>query len=100
LSSVSPRLPENEAPPATDSRDEEDAALTIVDARTLEDGACLETEVCIVGAGAAGLTLAFELEAAGRAVLVVESGGFEPDETVQSLYDLESIGYPPRPDYL
>jgi choline dehydrogenase-like flavoprotein len=100
LSSVSPRFPENEAPPATDSRDEEDAALTIVDARTLEDGACLETEVCIVGAGAAGLTLAFELEAAGRAVLVVESGGFEPDETVQSLYDLESIGYPPRPDYM
>lgn len=74
--------------------------MTIVDARTLENGARLEAEVCIVGAGAAGLTLAFELEAAGREVLLVESGGFAPDETVQSLYDLDSVGYPPRPNYM
>jgi choline dehydrogenase-like flavoprotein len=57
--------------------------LTIIDARTLEDGARLEADICIVGAGAAGLTLALELEAPGRRVLLVESGGFEPDATVQ-----------------
>jgi choline dehydrogenase-like flavoprotein len=82
------------------SWDEVVRSLTIVDARTLEDGARLEAAVCIVGAGAAGLTLAFELEAAGREVLLVESGGFAPDETVQSLYDLDSVGYPPRPNYM
>jgi choline dehydrogenase-like flavoprotein len=80
--------------------EQEAAALTIIDARTLEDGARLEADVCIVGAGAAGLTLALELEAPRRRVLLVESGGFEPDETVQSLYDLESVGYPPRPNYM
>jgi len=74
--------------------------LTIVDARTLEDGTRLEAEVCIVGAGAAGITLALELEAAGRFVLLVESGGFEPDQAVQSLYDLQSVGYPPRENYM
>jgi choline dehydrogenase-like flavoprotein len=74
--------------------------LTIVDARTLEDSTRLEAEVCIVGAGAAGITLALELEATGCAVLLVESGGFEPNETVQSLYDLESVGYPQRANYM
>jgi choline dehydrogenase-like flavoprotein len=74
--------------------------LSIIDARTLEGGARLEADVCIVGAGAAGLTLALALEAPTRRVLLVESGGFEPDEDVQSLYDLESVGYPPRPNYM
>ncbi len=74
--------------------------MTIADARTLEDGRHLMAEVCIVGAGAAGITLALELGAAGRSVLLVESGGFAPDEAVQSLYDLESIGYPPRQNYM
>jgi choline dehydrogenase-like flavoprotein len=74
--------------------------LAIVDARTLEDGTRLEAAVCIVGAGAAGITLALELGAADRSVLLVESGGFEPEEAVQSLYDLQSVGYPPRPNYM
>ena len=87
-------------PLACCTRDEQGVALTIIDARTLEDGARLEADVCIVGAGAAGLTLALELEAPTRRVLLVESGGFEPDEAVQSLYELESVGYPPRPNYM
>jgi choline dehydrogenase-like flavoprotein len=80
--------------------DEQEAAVTIIDARPLEDGARLEADVCIVAAGAAGVTLALELEAPTRRVVLVESGGFEPDEAVQSVYDLESVGYPPRPDYM
>jgi choline dehydrogenase-like flavoprotein len=87
-------------PLACCSRDEEEVVLTIIDARMLEDGARLEADVCIVGAGAAGVTLALELEAPTRRVLLVESGGFEPDEAVQSLYELESVGYPPRPEYM
>jgi choline dehydrogenase-like flavoprotein len=74
--------------------------LTIIDARSLDDGARLQADVCIVGAGAAGLTLALELEGTSRRVLLVESGGFEPDEVVQSLYDLESVGYAPRANYI
>jgi choline dehydrogenase-like flavoprotein len=53
-----------------------------------------------VGAGAAGLTLATELIAAGRDVCVIESGGFSPDANIQSLYDLDSVGYPPRANFM
>jgi choline dehydrogenase-like flavoprotein len=73
--------------------------LSIVDARTFEDSG-LQTDVCIVGAGAAGITLAIELTRAGREVCLLESGDFVPDHDTQSLHDLESIGYPPRANYM
>jgi choline dehydrogenase-like flavoprotein len=60
----------------------------------------LETDVCIVGAGAAGIVLADALSTAGREVCLIESGDQRPDETTQSLYDLESVGYPPRANYM
>lgn len=56
--------------------------------------------MCIVGAGAAGITLARALDGIAGGVLLVESGGFEPDEETQSLYELNNIGYPQRPDYM
>jgi len=74
--------------------------MSIIDARQMALPACLEADVCIVGAGAAGLTLAADLAAEGRDVCLVESGGFTPDEGTQSLYDLESTGYPIRPNYM
>jgi choline dehydrogenase-like flavoprotein len=73
--------------------------LSIADARTLED-AGLQTDVCIVGAGAAGITLAIELARAGREVCLLESGDFAPDHDTQALHDLESVGYPPRANYM
>ncbi len=39
--------------------------MTMLDALDLPSGSSLETDICIVGAGAAGITLALELEAAG-----------------------------------
>ena len=54
----------------------------------------------MIGAGAAGVTVAQELAAAGRRVCLVESGGFEPDPETQSLYDLDSVGYPQRPNFM
>ena len=73
--------------------------LSIADARTLED-AGFQTDVCVVGAGAAGITLAIELARAGREVCLLESGDFAPDHDTQSLHDLESVGYPPRANYM
>lgn len=73
--------------------------MSIADARSLE-GAGLETDVCIVGAGAAGITLAIELTRAGREVCLLESGDFTPDQDTQSLHHLESVGYPPRANYM
>ena len=47
----------------------------VIDARTLGGADQLEAEVCIVGAGPAGITLALELAGSGCRVCPLESGG-------------------------
>jgi len=74
--------------------------LAFIDARGIEDGASLSADLCIVGAGACGTTLAAELEGSSSSILLVESGGFGPDEETQALYDLESVGYPIREKFM
>ena len=66
----------------------------ILDARGLPEDAPLEADVCIAGAGAAGITLARELGAAGVRVLLLESGGLEPDPDTQQLYAGENAAQP------
>lgn len=61
--------------------------MSLIDARTDEVGAELEAAVCIVGAGAAGITIARALGAAGIDTLLVESGDLALDPEVQSLYE-------------
>jgi len=65
-----------------------------VDGRGVGNGEELQADVAIVGSGAAGITLARELGAAGMRVLVVESGGVRLDGETQDLYDGESVGLP------
>jgi choline dehydrogenase-like flavoprotein len=65
-----------------------------IDARTLPANLTVEADVCIVGAGAAGITLARALSDGGRKVVLLESGGFEFDVATQSLYTGEVIGVP------
>lgn len=66
----------------------------IIDARELPDSHVIDADLCIVGAGAAGITLARELNGQGLRVWLLESGGFEPDEEIQSLYRGENRGLP------
>jgi choline dehydrogenase-like flavoprotein len=61
----------------------------IEDARQHADGSNLDADICIVGAGAAGITLALELAGSGLNVLLVESGGTKDDSSTQSLYEGE-----------
>lgn len=56
-----------------------------IDARTLPEGTELEADVVIAGAGAAGITLAKRLAAAGISVVVLESGGHEFEAETQAL---------------
>ncbi|MDZ7771678.1 MAG: FAD-binding protein [Balneolaceae bacterium] len=49
-------------------------------------------DVCIVGAGAAGITIALGLASSSLRVCLVESGGFEPSEETQNLYTGETAG--------
>ena len=50
-------------------------------------------DVCIVGTGVAGLTIARELLPAGVRVCLIESGGEDFDEDQQQLNDAENIGF-------
>ncbi len=63
-----------------------------IDAQNLDNGTRLEAEVCIVGAGAAGITLALQLADAGKDVLLLESGGFQYEQPTQKLYGGRSHG--------
>lgn len=58
----------------------------LIDLRQLAGDEQFEADVCVVGAGAAGITLARELSARGRSVLVVESGGMAYEQPTQALY--------------
>ena len=64
----------------------------ILDARTLPSGTAIESDICIVGAGTAGIALALQFIGAGFKVCQVESGGLAPDRTLQALADGDSIG--------
>lgn len=56
-------------------------------------GASVRTDVAIVGAGPAGLTLARRLEARGHDVLVIESGSFAYSDAAQELNSGEDAGH-------
>ncbi|MDE2219240.1 MAG: GMC family oxidoreductase [Gammaproteobacteria bacterium] len=58
----------------------------IDDARDLDDGAVVQTALCIVGAGAAGITLALEFAGTGLEVLLLEAGGMRAEPRTQALY--------------
>ena len=56
------------------------------DARGIQDGSSVETDLCIIGGGAAGITLALGAKEAGFSTLVVEAGGFDFDDETQAVY--------------
>lgn len=74
----------------------------IDDANRLAPGTPLHADICIVGAGAAGITLALELRASGKTVLVLESGGEGEEPDSQALYAGETADealHPPPDKY-
>ena len=64
------------------------------DARTLEDGTLIEGDICIVGAGAAGISMALEWANTPYRVILLEGGGFDLEKEMQELYRAENIGRP------
>jgi choline dehydrogenase-like flavoprotein len=60
----------------------------------LESGAVLEGDLCIVGAGAAGISIALEWVNSPFKVLLLEGGGFDFDPEMQDLYRGEIVGQP------
>ena len=67
------------------------------DFNSCTDFVSVDADVCVVGAGAAGITLARELSAAGMEVCLLESGGVDHEHSIQDLAEGSSIGYPYYP---
>src|SRR5688572_14023306 len=64
------------------------------DARALSEGEVLETDICIVGAGAAGISLAKEFAGGLLRVLILEGGGKKFSQRHQQLNIAENTGRP------
>ena len=70
----------------------------LIDARALPNGSALDADACVIGAGAAGITVALELAESGLDVMVLESGGRTgPDPDTQALYRGSQVGRPIQP---
>jgi choline dehydrogenase-like flavoprotein len=63
-----------------------------IDARNIDNNSIIEGDICIVGAGAAGVSIALEWQNTPYKVILLEGGGFEYDEKIQELYDGETTG--------
>ena len=66
----------------------------LIDTNELASGSVIQTQICIVGGGAAGISMALELEKAGIDTVVLESGGLSRDEATADLYRGPSVGIP------
>ena len=66
----------------------------IDDLRRLGGGPDLDTDICLIGGGAAGITLARAFIDTPFRVCLVESGGLDFEAETQRLYAGESIGLP------
>jgi choline dehydrogenase-like flavoprotein len=64
------------------------------DARELANDQQVDVDVCIVGAGPAGISIARELIGNGARVWLLESGGRHAERRVQRLNRGQSVGYP------
>ncbi|PNG27846.1 FAD-dependent oxidoreductase [Methylocella silvestris] len=69
----------------------------LIDARQVDARSVVLADVCIVGAGAAGISMALELAEKGIEVALLEGGGVESDPVTQSLYGGENVGLAHEP---
>ncbi len=66
----------------------------IRDARHVPNGTAIDCDVCVIGGGAAGLTILRELAGSATSVVLLEGGGLEADGVSQALYAGTSVGLP------
>ena len=61
----------------------------IESANAIKAHSVIEADICIIGAGAAGISMAMELRGQGLKILLLESGNFSQEKATQSLYEGE-----------
>ncbi len=62
------------------------------DARTINQNSIIQGDICIVGAGPAGISMAMDWLNTPYKVILLEGGGFEYDSDVQDLYKGNNTG--------
>ncbi len=63
-----------------------------IDARGIASGTTIDSDICIVGAGAAGIALALQFAASDLRVCLLESGGLDAASATQALAEGDSVG--------
>lgn len=69
-----------------------------IDSRTLPDGTAITADICIIGGGVAGITIAREFIGKPIKVALLESGGFVAESDTQALYAGENVGVSYAPE--
>ncbi len=65
---------------------------SFIDTRQLESGAVIDADLCIIGGGAAGITIAREFIGTDKKVVVLETGGLNHEQDIQALANIENVG--------
>lgn len=63
-----------------------------LDARKLENNSFIEGDICIIGAGAAGISIALDWIGTNQKVILLEGGGFNYEAQMQDLYQGTTSG--------
>ncbi len=63
-----------------------------IDARYLDNNSHIQGDICIIGAGASGISIALELINTPFKVILLEGGGFQYDDKIQNLYKGKTTG--------
>lgn len=66
----------------------------LIDANQITPSSVIQTQVCIIGGGAAGITMGLAFEKEGIDTVILESGGLRRDESTSDLYRGSSVGIP------
>jgi len=64
----------------------------MIDSREIESGTNIDSDVCIIGTGAAGISIARELSGKNIKVSLLEAGGLKFEKNIQDLYSGENVG--------
>ena len=70
----------------------------LIDTRKVDATEAVRCDLCLIGAGAAGITIARKLRSSGLEVCLLEAGGFELDLEAQDLYAGPAEGTVLRPE--
>jgi choline dehydrogenase-like flavoprotein len=65
----------------------------ISDANSIDTGTSLDCDICIVGAGAAGIAISLQFLRSNLRVILLESGTTVPDAATQQLYAAEIVDH-------